>query len=1460
MISSKQVNKTGKNTKSIENGNIIINEEENEIKFIKRTIENNTHEVIEDTKIKKITSWRKSKEKFFHNLIYNILSFGILHIISLFYPKLYLKLYCNPWIPKECDFFLVENIYGEVTLCTKNYKKRKNIGLNYDSQFSNENKIYSNNKTQYYLIKEVVYSFKYKSVKYEYNEESDVIIPVYMDLSKMTNKEIFNYFGDGLSSDILINSYKEKYGNNEYDIDIDLVHMFFKKTEIKYFIFILLTKLFDLFTSDYFSLVETVILIIIILFIEYYVTKKIIYNIYAKEKTLDGEENKLKVRRNTKLLNDSYFYYEIKNCDLLPGDIIYLKSNDLVPCDCLILEGECIVNESDLTGNFNIFKKIPLDNNNEQFNYKFNMINILFHGMKVIKTHSNLKDGYISVLCINIGPNTFKANQYSNIMHLFERKVQYKEMFNLLGENRKWTVIFMVIIFIFSILLGIFYMFNVNKIIDYEIIKQLIIKTLAKLLSKSSMPVYFFTKSLILIRSVFNLKNEKIFCFEKSKILNSCTINTIIFGKAGILCENNLKINCYHPAYLNLNKSNKISYRNYNVNQNKEMNSQLLNYYKDYINKKQNININNNSNNIYDSKIDNNNNQSCKYTTLFLECLLCCNNLEKYNIEIFGNPIEKEIFLNMKWDIKTYNYNNNLNKIILDDEFSYENKIHNFYSIDNKSNFIVNNINDIYPNNYYKITESFKNEKEVDNSIISKLNSNYNLTQSINNSQFDNIKSYKLRVFKRFIKSGTLNSSAIVYNFITKDLKFMTKGMPEEILDKCDVNTLPDNFNRTISLFRKSGFIPIICASKIINKDEYKDTNTIDDYMNNLTFCGFITLKNKLKKEVILSIKDLRQFNCNLIISTGDNIYNTLSVGFDSQIIENKNVFSFDKEEKIGLTITKIYSIKHINDEENKSTKISFDKYSKLSKISKLSKNTSKISNKVITSQNHTEREKENGDFKKSLIIQNTNININKNINNSDSIDYQFFRDSNNKKEMHKYFSTKVIKNQKKSRNIIDIKNKPFHLDISNLKNNHKNEETKLDFMENSFRVPLNSSYRYREKNTDTTNKKKKINNSNDLLKSSINKNYNNNLSKSYIEKYNYYLGIFEEHAELIDNCIYCVSGKAFSFLYKNKEKKQCKKILEKIYKNCKIFYDMSSLDKSLVIDFYREFPDNYVCELAETQSDYDAIITSNVGINIKAPKNRNTMLCHFYSDLNILSIKKIIREGRAVNENLILLKISSIFYTMTLNSYIICCFIRQVNILNQQLNFLEVCFLIMSVSAFIVRYDHFATSNPLIQNKKLYICHYAIQIIGIFLIKFISIYVQCIFFIGNRIIDEKQIDIIYCSYYFIFCIEQLISTIFLFNLISFYRKNPFSNYFFIIFTLILSLYFLLLELLNSSNYKYDIFNITFYEFVDDLADSFADQNKLKSFLYCLIDLFGSIIYSRIIYYIFDFLAHRNIK
>ena len=213
----------------------------------------------------------------------------------------------------------------------------------------------------------------------------------------------------------------------------------------------------------------------------------------------------------------------------------------------------------------------------------------------------------------------------------------------------------------------------------------------------------------------------------------------------------------------------------------------------------------------------------------------------------------------------------------------------------------------------------------------------------IKNISESHIISYKLRIFKRFIKNGSLNSSAIVYNFISKELKFMTKGIPEDILDKCEKNSIPDNFDNVISTYRRRGFILVICAYKNISLDNYKDSNTIDEYMNNLTFCGFLSLKNKLNKEIINTIKDLREFNCNLIISTGDNVFNCLPLAFDSILIENKNIYTLEKDEKKNnIIISRIFNLKKENEDEQDDKSINMNlSPDKLSKT---------IANKMILS------------------------------------------------------------------------------------------------------------------------------------------------------------------------------------------------------------------------------------------------------------------------------------------------------------------------------------------------------------------------------------------------------------------------------------------------------------------------------------------------------------------------------
>ena len=1440
-------------SKKIEKITILNNEKNhqmnsNELNFKRRTLENNTFESIEDQKLKRITTWRKSRSKFISNLKYNILSFGILHLISLYYPNLYIKLYCNPWPAKECDFFLVENIYGQCTLCVKIHKKRNNNDIN-SSQNIDKEKVLSplndiNRKSEYNIIKNLTYSFTYKSVTYEYNEDTNEIIPVYINLSNMTNKGIINFFGEGLHSEQIVKKFEEKYGKNVYNINIKLPIIYFRKVEVPSFILVLVIGLIEFCVlKDYVSLFIKSFVILIIFIIQFVSLKKSVLSQYKKENTLDGEKNKIKVKRKY-LIKNNNFFEEINNKDLLPGDIIYLKTNDFVPCDCILIEGDCIVNESNLNGSLNVYKKLPLENNTTQFNYLINNINILLHGMKIIKTFSKLNNGFISALCINTGPNTYKANQYSNILYFLERKKEYNEVYNFFGNRKKIIFIYMVIVFFLSLIFGFFYFKQFKLKINKEKASVFLYKILIRSLCKCLMAVFFITHSIMILLNIYRLRKENIICFDKSRLLNSGKINTIFFNKTGTLSYDNLGINSYHPIIFN-QKTGNITYKNYYKSQCKEMNMLLLKYYREYI-----INRNNFNNPNFNPRllkiqrnelVNKENNKYNKYIILFLECLLCCNNLEKYSIELFGNNIEIKLFNDFNWNLEINDYNNNYNieiKNILNDD---------------KYNLYEKRIIDIFPKNYYKITESSKTEVENLNKIkgnnnIYKINyeeqkndfqrtktmkkkDNYSIfsneiSENINN--FD-INSYKLRIFKKFIKNGTLNSSAIVYNFITKELRFMIKGMPEDILDKCDKNSIPENLDDYISFYRRNGLIIIVCASKKINIEEYNDSNSYNYYMNDLTFCGFITLKNKLKENIINSIQYFKKCDYNLIITSGDNEYNCISLGFNCDIIGNKNIFRFEKDDDLNkIKIKKLYTSKNYI-EEIKANCL----------IDKNSKTTSKINN---------------------------NYNLNYNALNQNDIKNENPSSPRMKKRAVKMFSKKKSKleteNSEKEKinispeqnffnnKIEDEKNSFINLaDITPNKNISKRSFKNINQIQNS-----NISTDYKEYLENNNFKRNKTN--------FTKKNEStNNKNISYRETLNYHPKIFKDFEELNDNCIFCISGKTFDFLYNNQNIKEYKYLLNKIYKNCKIFYNMSSINKTYLVDFYRQNSKNYICNIGENESDIDSIIYSNIGINFKNPNNQNTILYQFYSNNNDIScIKKIISEGKVLYENTLLLEFISFLCTMALNSFIICCLIRNVDVFEGQLNFLEIEFLVLSISSFTGQPKNNFKFEPLAQNEKLLKIYYYVNLFFVLLMKLL-----CIFFFSSLYKSDIQIklekrDKIYVTYYFILNIEFIICIVFSFNYISFFRKSPFSNLFLKFFALLMVLYILILITLNSSNFRYDFFDITVFEFSPKLIDSFGDKNRIWLILLSFFDFISSILFSTLIYYIFDKIAKNRLS
>ena len=57
---------------------------------------------------------------------------------------------------------------------------------------------------------------------------------------------------------------------------------------------------------------------------------------------------------------------------------------------------------------------------------------------------------------------------------------------------------------------------------------------------------------------------------------------------------------------------------------------------------------------------------------------------------------------------------------------------------------------------------------------------------------------------------------------------------------------------------------------------------------------------------------------------------------------------------------------------------------------------------------------------------------------------------------------------------------------------------------------------------------------------------------------------------------------------------------------------------------------------------------------------------------------------------------------------------------------------------------------------------------------------------------------------------------------------------------------------LCNSNYQIDIFNFLYFEYFENIFDSYDENNKINIALVCFLDFIISVIYSRIVFHIFN--------
>ena len=1520
-------------------GQIFLNEKnDSKIEIQRRTNKNYTHMVNIDAKIVSITAWRNSKLKFRLNLITNILTLGIVHIISLFNPKLYIKLYCKESLPKNSDFFLIEDIYNNYTLCKTIYRKssKKKISLNSNTQ-SNEKRI------------NISILFEYNSIKYKYDYDTNSVTPVFFNLSLYKNSTIINNFGEGINTQKKLNSQLEKYGQNIMDVKNQLVFENFLKNDIPQCISVFISGGICLICRVFaFGILLMVLSVLVILMKIFYRCIKFIKKL-GHDYSLDGI-NEYKVKRKFMKENKINGFSLIKNIDLVPGDILYLGEGEIMPCDGIILDGECVLTETKILGKIDNTIRNALENNNNYFSYENNKNSIVFHGAEILKIYSRDIYKKIIVLVINTGINTFKGNLLSNLLY---KKIIIKKSNNFFDKiKEKNYLIFLVLLYIASSIGIISRYILTGK--NYSIFNHIALN-----LGLTLMPIYYIIICSIKFLGIFNLNSddkESIQCIDESRLIESGKINRVIFDKTGTLTENNLEICSFIPLYYD-HSSLKFYFKIYEKKNIKKICDEHIIFYRNYLLNKnkiedsQNFQLNTSEelkNNLIDSGIEkslNNDNNLYELSALFLQCLICCTNLAKINNEICGNIIEKEIIDIIKWDINTVELSKENNDVTnysnLENKENIIDKIHKMGSIFFKdSNNISNNykynslniINEVFPKNYYKITEGMK------------ISINNDINKFIRKNE---IIPFKLIIINRFFNNSFTNISCITYNFIEDNYRFMTKGPPEKILKHCINGFLPD-IEKILSKALKEGYRAIACATKIIQYN-YNDKNQTEDfYLNDLTFCGFILFKNNLKEEAKQIIENIKKMECDAAISTGDGLINTIETGIRCGLFNEKNIFIFDinnKAKKRKMFVTSISNIKKEVEKESNN-----DNINKQNNSNNLESDDINIS-KNVEMENINEKEKQQlnqikkkksfinlkfnrNKFKNKKKLNNeqpsssrkmiknketifNNIEVNKNEENESSsidvIDTSYFDEVNNSTTSY-YFNDGINSSSYKNINRVQTIHKnsgsPLINDFSSDQKNIKNlivndvEQNKINSQQirkkinlfpeknylafSGFRLDSNSHFqnfshksilKNRTSNKKYSNKSfenykdlksnKSPNKTNNIHKGNNDeKTINNNLitnkgfpikndfsnNKQYFVDKRMYFEYSLDKIKYINGCTLCFSGIALKYIYDKRKKKEFQILLKLMNKFGKLYFSMSSYQKSLLIKINKEIFNKKICMVGDGINDIDAIMSANVGIYIGQQKNLNTLLSHYFIKENsLMSIETIIKNGRGYYENDNLLLPANFIFTACWVGLITYSYFLEKKVDNIMLTLLNLSIFILCVSAFTIKPDYKIYFNYLASNGKLLKYYKFIRFVGVLIIKIICQIVFYFTYDYNESIDMGENKEIILSYIFIMTWSQSMSSVLVFNISSFYRKSFLSNLIFLIIYILIFLYIIYLLTLNDVSLgKIKLINISF-EFSNNNIDFFDDYHKLTVLyiisadiiLPCILVIFLKIIFEK---------------
>nr|XP_020017753.1 probable cation-transporting ATPase 13A5 isoform X1 [Castor canadensis] len=290
--------------------------------------------------------------------------------------------------------------------------------------------------------------------------------------------------------------------------------------------------------------VEYSVAIIILTFISIVLSVYDLQQQSVKLHNLVEDHNKVQV---TIMVKDKGLQ-ELESRLLVPGDTLILPGKISLPCDAVLINGSCVVNEGMLTGESIPVTKTPLPQMESTMPWKSHSLedyrkHVLFCGTEVIQVKPS-GQGPVRAVVLQTGYNTAKGDLVRSI--LYPRPLNFK----LYSDAFKFMV--------FLACLGVVGFFYALGVYMYHEVPPRDTATMALiLLTVTVPPVLPAALTIGIVYAQKRLKKKKIFCISPQRINMCGQINLVCFDKTGTLTEDGLDLwgtvptadNCFQEVH-----------------------------------------------------------------------------------------------------------------------------------------------------------------------------------------------------------------------------------------------------------------------------------------------------------------------------------------------------------------------------------------------------------------------------------------------------------------------------------------------------------------------------------------------------------------------------------------------------------------------------------------------------------------------------------------------------------------------------------------------------------------------------------------------------------------------------------------------------------------------------------------------------------------------------------------------